>query len=69
MAATKKKAAKKKAAAEKKERKPGVGAFCREQIKDSEKTNAEIAEMARKKFPGSKTSPATVAWYRNDMKA
>ena len=44
-----------------------VQSFCVKRIKEAKtKTNDEIAEEARKKF-GSKTSAASVAWYRNKI--
>jgi hypothetical protein len=44
-----------------------IGSFCVRQIKEhKDRTNAEIAEAAAKKF-GSKTTPASVAWYRNKV--
>jgi len=44
----------------------GVGEYIRAQLKlKNPRSNAEIAEAARKKFPGAKTSPGSVAWYRN----
>lgn len=46
--------------------KPGVGAWVRSFLKSKQSkdlANAEIAEMARKRF-GSATSPACISWYR-----
>lgn len=48
----------------------GVGAFVKAELaKKNAGTNAEIAEAAKAKFPGARTSPASVAWYRNAKNA
>lgn len=46
----------------------GIGAFCKELIKKG-KTNEAVLEAAKAKFPDASTSSASVAWYRNKMKA
>lgn len=45
----------------------GIGAFCRELLKKGKET-AEILKEVQKQFPGARTTPACVAWYRNDMR-
>lgn len=64
------KAAKVKAAKPVTEPKPrglGIGAFCVEQI-NAGKTNKEILEAVIAKWPEAKTTVASLAWYRNDIK-
>jgi hypothetical protein len=46
----------------------GIGAFVRHMLKNSTKSNAEILELVLKTFPGSKTTPACIAWYKTDMR-
>jgi hypothetical protein len=69
-----KKPASKKAAAKpkgkpaaKKEKQQGIGAFCESLLKQKKSTD-EILAAVRSKFPDAKTSPASVAWYRNKMR-
>lgn len=71
-AATKKaeKAAKVKADKPPKEAKPrgqGIGAFCVQMIQDGA-DNAAILKAVQEKWPDAKTSPASIAWYRNNLK-
>ena len=64
------KAAKVKAAKPPKESKPrglGIGAFCNSLILEG-KTNAEILEAVKAKWPEAKTTPASLNWYRADIK-
>ena len=64
------KAAKVKAAKPPKESKPrglGIGAFCNGLILDG-KTNAEILDAVKAKWPEAKTTPASLNWYRADIK-
>lgn len=46
----------------------GVGTAIREQLAAGA-TNAVAFDAVKKEFPDSKTTPATVSWYRNDMRA
>jgi hypothetical protein len=46
----------------------GIGQFVRHFLKNSTKSNAEILELVLKTFPGSKTTPACIAWYKTDMR-
>lgn len=67
-----KEAAKAKAAAKPKKeggaaRGSGIGAFCMDLIAKG-KTNEEVLEAVKKKFPDAKTSTASIAWYRNKAK-
>lgn len=41
----------------------GIGAFCCELLV-KKKSTEEVIEAVKKKFPGAKTSPASIAWYR-----
>lgn len=50
-----------------KQPKRGVGAVIKEAILAG-KDNAEALEAARKEFPESATTAATVSWYRNDLR-
>ena len=64
------KAAKVKATKPPKESKPrglGIGAFCNELI-IAGKTNTEILDAVKAKWPEAKTTVASLAWYRNDLK-
>lgn len=64
------KAAKAKAAKPPSEAKPrglGIGAFCVELIKKG-KSNDEILEAVRAKWPDAKTTTASLNWYRADIK-
>lgn len=45
----------------------GVGAVIRAAILAG-KDNGEALEAARKEFPDSKTTAATVSWYRNQLR-
>jgi cell division septation protein DedD len=45
----------------------GIGAFCESLLKQKKSTD-EILAAVRSKFPDAKTSPASVAWYRNKMR-
>jgi urease gamma subunit len=69
--AAKKKAAKKKAAGTKAlvtRKSAGIGVFIKEQIKAG-KSNADIAEATKMKFPDAKTTAASVSWYRGKKAA
>ena len=46
----------------------GIGAFVRHMLKNSKKSNSEILELVLVTFPGSKTTPACIAWYKTDMR-
>lgn len=35
---------------------------------EERKTNDEVLQLVREKFPHAKTSPASVAWYRSQMR-
>jgi RNA-splicing ligase RtcB len=54
--------------APKAEKKQSIGSFCIEQIKLG-KTNPDILAMVEQKFPDAKTTGASIAWYRNKVKA
>ena len=54
--------------AAKPEKKQSIGSFCIEQIKLG-KTNPDILAMVEQKFPDAKTTGASIAWYRNKVKA
>lgn len=45
----------------------GIGAFVEEQLK-AKKSTEEVLEAVKKKFPDAKTTPASVAWYRNKLR-
>jgi hypothetical protein len=45
----------------------GIGAFCVNMIKDLKSTD-EILKAIRAQFPDAKTSAASIAWYRNDLR-
>ena len=45
----------------------GIGAFCVNMIKDLKSTD-EILKAIRVQFPDAKTSAASIAWYRNDLR-
>ena len=45
----------------------GIGAFCKEQIKAG-RTNAEILIQVKAQWPEANTTPASLNWYRNDLK-
>lgn len=51
----------------KKARGMGIGVFCCEMIKAG-KTTEEILKAVLKDKPGAKTTAASIAWYRNDLK-
>ena len=57
--------AKKKAAP--KEKKRGVGDAAMEAIRAG-KNNDEVLAAVKKEFPEAKTSPASINWYRNNMR-
>lgn len=44
-----------------------VGELARRSIGEG-KTNAEALEIVRKRFPHAKTTPASIAWYRSQMR-
>jgi len=46
----------------------GVGTVIREQLADGA-TNDQAFDAVKAEFPESKTTKATVSWYRNDMRA
>ena len=54
-------------AADKGPKKPGIGALVRQLLK-AKKTTEEILVAVKKEFPKAKTTPASIAWYRSDMK-
>lgn len=60
-----------KVAGDVKPRGPGIGAFCMDLIKakKGEISNEDVLSQALKKFPGAKTSAASIAWYRNKLKS
>jgi len=45
-----------------------IGQLCKYLILNSEKSNAEILEIVKAKFPEAKTSPACIAWYKSDLR-
>lgn len=45
----------------------GIGAFCETLLKQKKSTE-EIMKAVHAKFPGAKTSPASIAWYRTKMR-
>lgn len=51
----------------KKARGMGIGVFCCELIKAG-KTTEQILKAVLKEKPGAKTTAASIAWYRNDLK-
>jgi hypothetical protein len=57
-----------KADGEAKPRGQGIGAFCQELILKG-KSNEEVLEAVKKKFPTASTSASSVAWYRNKLKS
>lgn len=63
-----KSAAKKKSASNGASARPprtGVGEYIRAQLKlKNPSSNQEIADAARAKFPGAKTTAASVSWYK-----
>ncbi len=58
-------------AGEVKPRGQGIGTFCMGLIVDSKGaiSNEDVLKQVAKKFPGAKTSAASVAWYRNKLKS
>ena len=62
-----KKAAAKPAGKSKGTPKQGIGAFCEGLLKQKKSTD-EIMKAVQAKFPGAKTSPASIAWYRSKMR-
>ena len=46
----------------------GIGQFVRHAIKAGKLDNKEILEKVLTIFPGSKTTPACIAWYKTDMR-
>lgn len=56
-----------KSAAKKGSTKPGIGAYCETLLK-AKKSTEEIMKAVQGKFPGAKTSPASIAWYRSKMR-
>lgn len=63
-----KKAASKKPATGRAPKGTGIGAFCTGLIEKG-KSNEEVLEAVRKKFPEAATSASSVAWYRNKLKS
>lgn len=53
---------------ETKQRPRGVGTAIREQLAAGA-TNDQAFDAVKAEFPDSKTTRATVSWYRNDMRA
>lgn len=51
-----------------KSKKQGIGAFCIGLIQKG-KTNDEVLAAVKSQFPDASTSPASIAWYRNKVKA
>lgn len=46
----------------------GVGEFIKDQLRlKNPPSNEEIADKCRAKFAGSRTTPASVSWYRNKV--
>lgn len=56
------------ATVEKKAKGPGVGAYAKELIQAG-KTNQEVLDAVKEKFPEAKTSMSSVNWYRNKMRS
>ena len=52
---------------EKKAPKEGIGTLARELIL-SGKSNIEVLEVVKKKYPESAANAGTIGWYRNDLK-
>jgi membrane protein involved in colicin uptake len=50
-----------------KEKVPGVGDLAKELIRDG-KTNEQVLEAVKAKFPEAKTSMASINWYRNKLR-
>lgn len=48
-------------------KKEGIGFFVEGMLKQKKDTDAILAAV-KKKFPKAKTSPASLAWYRNKMR-
>lgn len=47
----------------------GIGIWAKEQLKKNKNvSNSDLAEKTRKKFPGAKTTPANIAWYRYKLR-
>ena len=46
----------------------GIGQFVRHAIKVGKLDNKEILEKVLTIFPGAKTTPACIAWYKTDMR-
>lgn len=61
------KAPAKEAKAEKKEPKRGVGTVAKEAIRGGATNEAALATV-KKEFPEAKTTMASVAWYRNNLR-
>jgi len=49
------------------ERWQSIGEVARKELQAG-KTNAEVLEIVRKKFPGSSTSLASISWYRSKLR-
>jgi len=45
----------------------GIGAFC-EALLEAGKPDDEVLAAALAQFPGAKTSPSSIAWYRNRLR-
>lgn len=46
----------------------GIGQFVRHLLKNTNKSNKDVLELVLTTFPGSKTTPACIAWYKTDMR-
>lgn len=57
-----------KASSDKQPRGQGIGAFCMDLIVKG-KTNEEVLDAVKAKFPNASTSASSVAWYRNKLKS
>lgn len=68
VAAVEAKKAVKKTDAAKAPRKQGIGTFCMDLIQKG-KTNDQVLESVRAKFPDASTSASSIAWYRNKLKS
>lgn len=45
-----------------------IGQLARYLLTHTSKTGAEILAIIKQKFPDAKTGPASIAWYKNDLK-
>jgi hypothetical protein len=46
----------------------GIGQFVRYLLTKTTKNTAEILALVKTQFPEAKTTPACVAWYKNDLR-